>query len=63
MNMSTHEKDWCHLCGTRYFLLLDIFYSINSENEPKDESQQIRICDRCFFDGTQIFRTGDFKND
>ncbi len=56
MNMLTHGKDWCHLCGTRYFLLLDIFYSINSENEPKDESQYIRICAHCLSVGNQMLR-------
>ena len=63
MRMIKHGKDWCHLCGKRQNFLLEILYSINSENEPKDESQYIRICDHCFFDGNQILQTGAVKND
>lgn len=63
MKIQKHGKDWCHICGKRQNLLLEFFYSVNSENDPKDESQYIRICDSCIFDGNQMLQTGDIKND
>ena len=62
MKMFKHKKDWCHFCGKRQNLLLDIFYSINSENDPQDESKYIRICDCCFSDGNQMLQKLEISN-
>ena len=48
MDIKLHStKDWCHLCGKRSTPLLDIWYSKNAENHPKDSSKYIRICKNC----------------
>lgn len=40
-------KDWCHICGRREEFSLDVFYSRNAENNPRDEGDYLRICTHC----------------
>lgn len=42
------SKDWCHLCGTRSYNLVDIWYPSNSEHpNPTEPDNYIRICKSC----------------
>ena len=44
--ISTHGKDWCHLCGKRQKYTADVWYPENAEHQDKC-TEYIRICLDC----------------
>lgn len=51
-----HTHDWCHLCGERSDLCVDIWYSDNAEHDPPTKPghshplgkrHYIRVCGMC----------------
>lgn len=41
------SNDWCHTCGQRSGMCLDVSYSKDAENCFEDRSKYLRICAYC----------------
>lgn len=50
------EHDWCHLCGKRTSLLVDVWYPENAERETA-KAHYIRICNGCLTTMAEMCRT------
>jgi hypothetical protein len=53
---SHYGLDWCHLCGERKHLLVDVSYANNvaDEDEGAVRSKYLRICGTCVTDMATI---------
>ena len=64
--ISQHEikGDWCHICGQRRDMVVDVHYAENAEHNDLDDArgEYIRICVVCAAEMVEVATDGGVKS-